>query len=185
MGLGLGLRSPCRFGPGQRPSVAAPALVEGRIVLIYTRGLNSAWQLVQLHLRARRVLDAADGVQQRRQRFGMTMAALLDPRRIIVHLVSRASDTGQHFASHVRRPPQQADLAPRLAFVLLEVLVLASSCSSRARRLANCPDPYAPQDYDCFYASVVEAHQPSLRGKPLAVQQKQVGGSPLSFPGCK
>lgn len=30
------------------------------------------------------------------------------------------------------------------------------------------------QDYDCFYASVVEAQNPSLRGLPLAVQQKQI-----------
>lgn len=30
------------------------------------------------------------------------------------------------------------------------------------------------QDYDCFYAAVFEAKNPSLRGLPLAVQQKQI-----------
>ena len=30
------------------------------------------------------------------------------------------------------------------------------------------------QDYDCFYASVVEAEQPWLKVKPLAIQQKQI-----------
>lgn len=30
------------------------------------------------------------------------------------------------------------------------------------------------QDYDCFYAAVVEADQPSLKTRPLAIQQKQI-----------
>jgi nucleotidyltransferase/DNA polymerase involved in DNA repair len=30
------------------------------------------------------------------------------------------------------------------------------------------------QDYDCFYASVFEAEDPSLKHLPLAVQQKQI-----------
>lgn len=29
-------------------------------------------------------------------------------------------------------------------------------------------------DYDCFYASVFEAHDPALKTVPLAVQQKQI-----------
>ena len=30
------------------------------------------------------------------------------------------------------------------------------------------------KDYDCFYAAVVESEDPSLRSKPLAIQQKQI-----------
>lgn len=30
------------------------------------------------------------------------------------------------------------------------------------------------QDYDCFYASVLEVEQPALKTLPLAVQQKQI-----------
>jgi DNA polymerase iota len=30
------------------------------------------------------------------------------------------------------------------------------------------------QDYDCFYASVLEAENPALKSLPLAVQQKQI-----------
>ena len=30
------------------------------------------------------------------------------------------------------------------------------------------------QDYDCFYASVVEAENPTLKSLPLAIQQKQI-----------
>jgi DNA polymerase iota len=30
------------------------------------------------------------------------------------------------------------------------------------------------QDYDCFYASVLEAENPILKSLPLAVQQKQI-----------
>lgn len=46
-----------------------------------------------------------------------------------------------------------------------------------------CLDPFtAPEamswltlkDYDCFYAAVVESEDPSLRSKPLAIQQKQI-----------
>jgi DNA polymerase iota len=30
------------------------------------------------------------------------------------------------------------------------------------------------EDYDCFYASVLEAENPALKSLPLAVQQKQI-----------
>lgn len=30
------------------------------------------------------------------------------------------------------------------------------------------------QDLDCFYASVIESDQPSLKSQPLAIQQKQI-----------
>lgn len=41
------------------------------------------------------------------------------------------------------------------------------------------PEPPSPliheiQDYDCFYASVFEVEQPTLKSLPLAVQQKQI-----------
>lgn len=38
----------------------------------------------------------------------------------------------------------------------------------------RCRPANKPQDYDCFYASVVESEYPELREKPLAIQQKQI-----------
>ena len=40
---------------------------------------------------------------------------------------------------------------------------------------ASCARPdLIRQDYDCFYASVFEAKNPSLKSLPFAVQQKQI-----------
>ena len=39
------------------------------------------------------------------------------------------------------------------------------------------------QDYDCFYAAVFEAKNPSLKALPFAVQQKQIIGTARCQPG--
>jgi hypothetical protein len=54
----------------------------------------------------------------------------------------------------------------------------AHGCVARQKSYATARVPKLTsridQDYDCFYASVIENQRPELKGKPVAVKQKQV-----------
>lgn len=41
-------------------------------------------------------------------------------------------------------------------------------------RLYHGANPYSAQDYDCFYAQVLEHKNPALKNQPLGVRQKNI-----------
>jgi hypothetical protein len=93
-------------------------------------------------------------------------------------------DTHTHSLSHshAQRPPRPPPTRQVASIIIHFVCKHQPSSPGQASRkprdsavaLANVLLFGAKQDYDAFYASVIEAETPSLRTRPLAVQQKQI-----------
>lgn len=55
--------------------------------------------------------------------------------------------------------------------IIIHLVSLATAVPAHQPQYLTCRHR---QDYDCFYASVFEAADPSLKHRPLGVQQKQI-----------
>lgn len=58
--------------------------------------------------------------------------------------------------------------------VILQFVSYLSLCDQSLVFIDRCTDLLPSQDYDCFYAQVMEKKHPHLKSKPLGIKQKNI-----------